>query len=111
MLKGCLNIVVLLIVLTGTVYYIYEKHEKEVNSYVEENFNEFYEENIKGAFNNFSTDYSDSVKIFLEKVKDKNFRLSEEKLKELKKKINEFARKQTIDSIDFKSLKKIFSEN
>ncbi len=111
MLKGCLNIIALLIVLTGTLYYVYEKHEKEVNAYVEENFNEFYEENIKDAFNNFSSDYSDSVKIFLKKVKNENVRLSEEKLEELKKKLNEFARKNTIDSVDFKSLKKIFSEN
>ena len=111
MLKGCLNIIALLIVLTGTLYYVYKKHEKEVNSYVEENFNEFYEENIKGAFSNFSSDYSDSVKIFLKKVENENVRLSEEKLEELKKKLSEFARKNTIDSVDFKSLKKIFSEN
>ncbi len=111
MLKGCLNIIVLLIVLTGTLYYIYEKHEKEVNAYVEESFNEFYEENIKGAFNKFSSDYSDSVKVFLDKVKNEKVRLSEEKLKELKKKLSEFTRKKTIDSIDFKSLKRIFSEN
>ncbi len=112
MLKGCLYSLSLLIVLIGTIYYIYEKHQDAINEYAEKNLQAFYEQSVEPLFKDFSDDYSDSVKVFLnekfEQLKKEDYKLGEEKLDDLKKLLSEFSRKQVIDSVDFGNLKKIF---
>jgi hypothetical protein len=114
MLKGCFNLLVFTVILTGILYYIYEKYDDEINNYANEQLQLVYEHSLKPILNKFSSDYSDSTKAFLTKkfneLKKSNKQLGSKQLEGLKKILKEYSQKKVIDSADYSKLKKFINK-
>jgi cbb3-type cytochrome oxidase subunit 3 len=112
MIKGCFLVVVFFVILTGVLYYIYEKHGEEIDEFAKERYESFYEKNVRPFFGKFTDDYADSVKEFLEEkfeaLEKEDLKISEGKFDELKKMLSEYSKRKIIDSVDFHRLKKLF---
>ncbi len=114
MIKGFFKMIVILIVLLGTLYYVYEKYGNKTDNYFHKQWEKVFNDEIKDLLKPNDA-YSDSISAFVDKFmkKYKNEKSDEldEKFTKLKNLLKSYSPKKILDSTDFSAVKRIFEKN
>lgn len=117
MKKGCfLSSIIILTIVIGIGLYLYKKYWHEISDYGKEKIIEVSINDINEEINKLEKSiYQDSLKLLLKeqftKYKDINFEDSMKKFGHIIEQANYFINDGSIDSLEFKTLKNLTTEN
>jgi len=105
MIKFLVKLILFSVIAIGIVSYLYEKYEKDINEYADEQ--------IGALTDKFSNSYSDEAKNFLEEkfeqLQNGKLKFTEKKKKEFDEFLNELKKKAKLTEKDFNKLKEMFN--